>query len=82
MRGNYQKNREKELERVSVKVSRVSKVVKGGKRFNFSALVVVGDGKGWMGYGSGKAKEAPDAVRKATDQATRNMIKRRSDHLP
>ncbi|MEB3702708.1 30S ribosomal protein S5 [Candidatus Bealeia paramacronuclearis] len=58
-----------------VSVNRVAKVVKGGKNFRFSALVVVGDGKGRVGYGSGKAREVPDAVRKATDQAKRNMIR-------
>jgi len=66
---------EKELIRRNVYVSRVSKVVKGGKRFNFLALVVVGDGKGLVGYGVGKAKEVPEAVKKATDLASRSMEK-------
>jgi small subunit ribosomal protein S5 len=70
-----QQRSEKELLRRSVLVRRVAKVVKGGKRFRFSALVVVGDGKGSVGYGSGKAHEAPDAVRKATDQATKAMLR-------
>jgi small subunit ribosomal protein S5 len=66
---------EKELLRRNVSVSRVSKVVKGGKRFNFSAIVVVGDGKGLVGYGVGKAKEVPEAIKKATDLASRSMEK-------
>lgn len=56
-------------------VGRVAKVVKGGKRFAFTALVVVGDQKGKIGYGSGKAHEVPDAVKKATAQAKNRMIK-------
>ena len=58
-----------------VAINRVSKTVKGGKRFGFAALVVVGDQKGRVGFGKGKAKEVPEAIRKATEQAKRNMIR-------
>ena len=58
-----------------VAINRVSKTVKGGKRFGFAALVVVGDQKGRVGFGKGKAKEVPEAIRKATEKAKRNMIR-------
>lgn len=57
-----------------VKIYRVAKVVKGGRRFNFSAIVVVGDGKGRVGAATGKAGEVPDAIRKAVERAKRHMI--------
>lgn len=74
-RDNRGEREESEFHEKLVAVNRVAKVVKGGRRFGFAALVVVGDGKGRVGYGHGKAKEVPEAVRKATEQAKRGMIR-------
>ncbi len=64
-----------EFKEVVVNIGRVTKVVKGGRRFRFNALVVVGNEKGLVGFGLGKSKEVPDAIRKAIDDAFKNIIK-------
>lgn len=69
------RNDEPELVERLVGINRVAKVVKGGRRFGFAALVIVGDGKGRVGFGHGKAKEVPEAIKKATDQAKRKMVR-------
>jgi ribosomal protein S5, bacterial/organelle type len=70
-----QQAEESEFSDKLVSINRVAKVVKGGRRFSFAALVVVGDGRGRVGYGTGKAREVPEAIRKATDHAKNHMIR-------
>ena len=68
-------NENKEFSEHLVTINRVAKVVKGGRRFGFAAIMIVGDNKGRVGYGTGKAKEVPEAIRKATEDAKNKMIR-------
>ena len=77
-RGRREREEAPEFADRLVSINRVSKTVKRGKRFGFAALVVVGDQKGRVGFGKGKAKEVPEAIRKATEQAKRSMVRIRS----
>lgn len=69
------RNQESEFVETVVHINRVAKVVKGGKNFSFSAVVVAGDGSGKVGYGTGKAREVPAAIQKAAEEAKRDMIR-------
>ncbi|WDI35796.1 30S ribosomal protein S5 [Entomospira entomophila] len=84
MRNDKREREEKEFNEKVVTLNRVAKVVKGGRRFSFSALVVVGDGKGRVGYGFGKANDVSEAIRKSVEHAKRNLrvIPMRNNTIP
>ena len=75
MAKDHRKKEETDFTDKLVSINRVAKVVKGGRRFGFAALVVVGDTKGKVGFGTGKAREVPEAIKKATDQAKNKMVR-------
>jgi len=75
MAKDHRKKEESDITDKLVSINRVAKVVKGGRRFGFAALVVVGDSKGKVGFGTGKAREVPEAIKKATDQAKNKMVR-------
>ena len=74
-KSEFKSEPKQEFKEKVVNVSRVAKVVKGGRTFRFSALVVIGDGKGRIGVGTGKSAEVPEAIKKATDDARKNLVK-------
>ena len=75
MAKDFKTNETSDLSDKLVGINRVAKVVKGGRRFGFAALVVVGDNKGRVGFGTGKAREVPEAIKKATDQAKNKLVR-------